>query len=143
MQNMETNLVDIIAHIIAAYVANNPVASSELPWLISSVHQTLRDIDSGKAPEPVVMASTPAVPIKKSVTPDYIICLEDGKKFKSMARHLSAAYGMTPNDYRNKWGLPSNYPMVSRNYSVQRSQLAKKSGLGRNERARRASALPH
>ena len=140
MQNTVSNLVESIAHIIAAYVANNPVAPSELPGLISSVSQSLRDIDSDNTPEPDVMATTPAVPIKKSITPDYIICLEDGQKFKSMARHLSAAYGMTPDDYRTKWSLPSRYPMVAPNYSVQRSQLSKTIGLGRSGRTNTKNA---
>lgn len=122
--------VRITADIVCAYVAKNPVPVGELPALIKSVHAALAGLD--QSVDAVPLADTaPAVPIKKSVTDDYIICLEDGEKFKSLKRHLSSKFGMTPEEYRMKWGLPSDYPMVSKNYAEHRSELAKRMGLGR------------
>lgn len=114
--------------IVSAYVSRNPVAAHELPDLIKSVHKALTSL--GRSDE-TKQELTPAVNPKRSVHPDYIICLEDGKKFKSLKRHLMTHYGLTPEDYRQKWGLPSDYPMTAPNYSRQRSNLAKKMGLGR------------
>ena len=124
--------VELAASIIAAYVANNHVAVADLPAVIASVYSALTAIGT-TAPEPVkeAVALVPAVPIKKSITPDYIICLEDGRQFKSLKRHLRTSYNMTADEYRTKWGLPSDYPMVASTYSAYRTELAKKAGLGR------------
>ena len=130
------NFIDLTATIVSAYVSNNTTSASELPALISQVHGALMRVASGQA-ETVVEPSKPAVPIKKSMTSDYLVCLEDGKKFKSLKRHLRTQYNMTPEQYREKWGLPPDYPMVAPNYAVARSQLAKKMGLGQQRRRRR------
>lgn len=123
------DLIGLTAQIVAAYVSKNSVSSTDLPGLISDVHQALaRASGNGEAIERDELK--PAVPIKKSVTPDYIICLEDGKKFKSLKRHLRTHYKMSPEEYRTKWQLPHDYPMVAPNYAAARSQLAKKMGLG-------------
>ncbi|RIJ14548.1 transcriptional regulator [Henriciella mobilis] len=122
-----TDALELTTEIVAAYVSNNPVQSSELSNLIRSVHETLQGL-SGPAAE--VTEAKPAIPVKKSVTDDYIICLEDGKKFKSLKRHLRAKYDMTPEEYREKWGLPYDYPMVAPSYARKRSKLAKQMGLG-------------
>ena len=129
---MEDNTnTTIAAEIVAAYVSNNSVAAADLPALIGDVHSALVRIAKGAfAPAPVEAKPIPAVPIRKSVTPDFIICLEDGQKFRSLKRHLSAKYGMTPDEYRAKWGLPDDYPVTAPNYAAQRSALAKASGLG-------------
>ena len=123
-------LADITSELVAAYVTQNHVQPSELPALIASVHATLCNL--GKAPAPEVSAEPlkPAVPIKKSITDDYLISLEDGRKLKSMKRYL-AGLGMTPAEYRSKWGLPNDYPMVAPAYAAKRSELAKNLGLGR------------
>ncbi len=127
------NLIDLTADIVSAYVSNNTVSASELPGVISEVYLALQKTSDGVAePEPEPLR--PAVSIKKSVTPDYIICLEDGKKFKSLKRHLRTHYNMTPEEYREKWGLPTDYPMVAPNYAAARSDLAKKMGLGQQRR---------
>ena len=119
----------LTAEIVSAFVSNNSVPSSELPLLIESVRAAIVKISSTPAaPEPVEPPA-PAVPIRKSITPDYLICLDDGRKFKSLRRHL-ASLGMTPEEYRAKWKLPNDYPMVAPNYSATRSALAKKLGLG-------------
>ncbi|WP_460447912.1 Ros/MucR family transcriptional regulator [Alsobacter sp. SYSU BS001988] len=131
-------LIDLVADIVSAYVSNNKLSREELTSVIGSVHSALVAVSSGKKEEPVEELR-PAVPIKKSVTPDYIVCLEDGKTFKSLKRHLSTKYGMTPADYRARWGLPSDYPMVAPNYAASRSELAKSMGLGQ---ARRKPAPP-
>ena len=131
---LKVNLVELTAEIISSYVANNDVPIADLPKVISSVHKALSDTLSGE--DVAVEELNPAVPIKKSVTPDYIICLEDGKKFKSLKRHLRTHYELSPEDYREKWGLPSDYPMVAPNYARARSQLAKKMGLGQGRRKR-------
>ena len=115
--------------IVRSYVSRNSVAPGELIKLIGDVHRALAGLESVSAPVETP-ALTPAVSIKKSVTPDYLICLEDGRRFKSMKRHIGDL-GMTPDEYRTKWGLPSNYPMVAANYSEKRSALAKENGLGR------------
>jgi predicted transcriptional regulator len=122
--------IELTADVVAAYVSNNPVPVGELPKLIADVYGALGLVNGAAVPAEVE-PQKPAVPIKKSVTPDYIISLEDGRKFKSLKRHLSTHYDMTPNEYRAKWNLPSDYPMVAPNYSATRSTLAKSLGLGR------------
>jgi predicted transcriptional regulator len=125
------NLAELTADIVSAYVSKNAVRSTDLPSLISEVHQALVSLRSeAKAPEQAE-APKPAVPIKKSITPDYLISLENGQRFRSLKRHLMTSYGMTPDEYRQKWGLPADYPMVAPNYAAQRSELAKSLGLGR------------
>lgn len=122
-------LVTITAKIVAAYVSNNPVASAELPGLIAETHAALSRA-AGRS-VPVEREETkPKIAVKKSVMPDFIICLEDGKKFKSLKRHLRTHYNLSPEEYREKWNLPPDYPMVAPNYATARSQLAKKMGLG-------------
>ncbi|RIA56184.1 MucR family transcriptional regulator [Dichotomicrobium thermohalophilum] len=128
-----TELVELTTNIVSAYVSNNTVVSADLPNLINEVHGALVRAAANKG-QPPQEEQKPAVPIKKSVTPDYIICLEDGKKFKSLKRHLRAHYNMTPEEYREKWGLPHDYPMVAPNYAAARSQLAKEMGLGQRRR---------
>ena len=131
-------VVDLVAGIVSAFVSHNSVPTSELPALIASTHAAL--IGLGKEQAPVVEEKlVPAVPIKKSITPDYLVCLEDGKKFKSLKRHLRTAYDLSPDQYRAKWGLPSDYPMVAPAYAEARSNLAKKMGLG-NQRRKTAPA---
>lgn len=126
-------LVDLVAHIVSAYVANNSVPAAELPGLIATTHAAITALGTDQ-PAPVEERPAPAVPIKKSINPDFIICLEDGKKFKSLKRHLRTAYDMTPDQYRARWGLPSDYPMVAPAYAEARSNLAKKMGLGQQRR---------
>jgi len=120
-------LLEHTTRIVAAHVANNPIAAAELPSVIATVHQALATL----GPEEPASRPEPAVPIKQSVKPEYIVCLDDGKKFKMLKRHLRGTYNMTPDDYRKRWGLPRDYPMVAPNYAKQRSALAKKIGLGR------------
>ena len=122
--------LELTADVISAYVSNNAVPVAELPALISQIHQSLSVLSAGTVATPFEPL-TPAVSIKKSVTPDHIICLEDGKKFKSLKRHLNTSYGMSPEEYRTKWNLPRDYPMVAPAYAAARSELAKKTGLGR------------
>ena len=129
-----TNYIDLAAGIVSAYVSNNTVAASELPNLINEVHAALTRVARG--PDSRHEPQRPAVPPKRSVTPEHIVCLEDGKKFKSLRRHLRSQYGMSPEQYREKWGLPADYPMVAPNYAATRSALAKKMGLGQ-QRGRR------
>jgi predicted transcriptional regulator len=121
--------VSLAADVVSAYVSNNPVATSDLPKLLADVHSALAGL-SGQTVAPPAEPQAPAVSVKKSLTPDYIICLEDGKKFKSLKRHLRTQYDLTPEQYREKWNLPSDYPMVAPNYAAARSELAKKMGLG-------------
>jgi len=128
-----TELVELTTNIVSAYVSNNTVVSADLPNLINEVHGALVRA-SASSGQPQAEEQKPAVPVKKSVTPDYIVCLEDGKKFKSLKRHLRAHYNMTPEEYRDKWGLPHDYPMVAPNYAAARSQLAKQMGLGQRRR---------
>lgn len=128
-------LVEMTAEIVSAYVSNATVQAPELPELIKQVHATLMSVATG-APEIVAAAPlTPAVSIKKSITPDYLTCLEDGRKFKSLKRHLRTKYDLSPEDYRAKWGLAKDYPMVAPNYALARSALAKQMGLGQGGRA--------
>jgi len=129
----KTEIVELAADIVAAYVGNNAVPSGELPNLINDVYKALSSAVDGSKPKEVV-EEKPAVPIRKSVTPDHIVCLEDGKKFKSLKRHLRTHYDMSPEQYREKWGLPADYPMVAPNYAQARSSLAKKMGLGQRRR---------
>ena len=129
------NFIELAADIVSAYVSNNSVPAADLPTLIGDVHSALVRVVGPGAPV-VVEATKPAIAVKKSVTNDYIICLEDGKKFKSLKRHLRTQYNMTPEQYREKWALPPDYPMVAPNYAAARSNLAKKMGLGQQRRRR-------
>jgi len=130
------NFIDLTANIVSAYLSNNPTPASEIPNLISQIHAALLRVSNGGS-EAALETVKPAVSVKKSMTPDYLVCLEDGKRFKSLKRHLRTQYNMTPEQYREKWGLPSDYPMVAPNYAVARSQLAKKMGLGQQRRRRK------
>jgi predicted transcriptional regulator len=125
------DLLKFATSIVAAYVSNNPVPVADLPSMIKSVYATLGGL-SGASPSDSGTTQKPAVNIKKSITPEYVICLEDGKKLKMLKRYLRSRYNLTPEEYRAKWGLPADYPMVAPNYAEQRSQFAKKIGLGRN-----------
>jgi predicted transcriptional regulator len=131
-----TDYIGLTAEIVSAYVSNNTVASGDIPALINQVHSALLRVSSGQA-GPLSEPLKPAVPVKRSINPDFIVCLEDGKKFKSLKRHLRTQYGMTPQQYREKWGLAADYPMVAPNYAAARSQLAKQMGLGQQRRRRR------
>lgn len=131
--DLSADALELTSSIVEAYVSNNTVPVSDLPNLIRDVYETLVSLDGPAETEQE--APVPAVPIKKSVTPDFLICLEDGKKLKMLKRHLKTAYDMSPDEYRDKWGLPPNYPMVAPNYAKQRSKLARDIGLG--TRARR------
>ena len=129
------NYIELTAEIVSAYVSNNTVPASEIPSLISQVHSALSRV-SGKTGDVTAEPLKPAISVKKSITPEYIVCLEDGKKFKSLKRHLRTQYSMTPEQYREKWGLGTEYPMVAPNYAAARSQLAKQMGLGQQRRRR-------
>ena len=129
----DDTLITLTADIVAAHVSNNSVAVNDLPQLIQNVHGALSGLSGSSAPE---VRPEPKVPIRSSIKPDYIVCLEDGKKLKMLKRHLKTAYNMSPEAYRERWGLPADYPMVAPNYARQRSRLAKEIGLG--TRARRA-----
>ena len=136
-----TELLTLTADIAAAYVSNNTVQASDVPSVIQTIYRALAGVGStaaAPAPEP----QKPAVPIKKSITPDFLISLEDGKKYKSLKRHLRTQYNMSPEDYRAKWGLPKDYPMVAPNYAASRSALAKSMGLGRGGAAKAATPAP-
>lgn len=128
--NADNDLIDLSTEIVSAYVSHNALAVSDLPKLISDVHVALRNLQHDAAPA-IAEELKPAVPVRKSIAPDYIVCLEDGKKFKSLKRHLRTHYDLSPEEYRDKWGLPADYPMVAPNYSATRSRLAKDNGLGR------------
>jgi len=128
--------VELAAEIVSAYVSNNSVPASELPTLLNDVHAAIVRVASGGQPA-VVEAAKPAVPPKKSITNDYIVCLEDGRKFKSLKRHLRTQYNLSPEEYREKWGLPADYPMVAPAYAKARSALAKQMGLGQQRRRRK------
>jgi len=134
-QSDQEYLVETTAKIVTAYVSNNRLMAAELPALINAVFQTVAGVNGGSAHvgEPL----KPVVSVKRSVTDDYIVCLEDGKKFKSLKRHLRTSYGLSPEQYRAKWGLPADYPMVAPNYAAQRSKLAKAIGLGRSSAPRK------
>lgn len=133
-ESQGNELLGLTTQIVAAHVSNNTVAVNDLPQLIEQVYNTLSSVGQEAKPEPE--RPTPAVAIKKSIQPDYIVCLEDGKKLKMLKRHLKTAYNMTPEEYRERWGLAPDYPMVAPNYAKQRSKLAKEIGLG--TRARRS-----
>ncbi len=126
-----TAVMELTTQIVAAYVGNNQVQSGDLPALIERVHRSLVELGD---PAGGVTPLKPAVSVKKSITDDYLICLEDGEKFKSLRRHLRAKYDLSPEDYREKWGLPADYPMVAPSYARQRSKLAKKMGLGQSRK---------
>jgi predicted transcriptional regulator len=135
-ENSGESYIQLTANIVSAYVSNNTVPSAEISNLIGQVHSALLRVSGGEAGgsmEPL----KPAVPVRRSITSDYIVCLEDGKKFKSLKRHLRTQYKMTPEQYREKWGLPPDYPMVAPNYAAARSQLAMQMGLGQQRRRRR------
>lgn len=133
IQNQDP-VIGLASEIVAAYVANNPVQSSELPELIRKVHESLTKLSVGESGDEEIK---PAVPVRKSITDEYLVCLEDGKKFKSLKRHLRAKYGMSPEEYREKWNLPYDYPMVAPAYARQRSDLAKRMGLGQGRKENR------
>ena len=128
--------IELTANIVSAYVRNHSVPSADIPNLIGQVYAALRRIAGGQS-SAATETLKPAVPIKRSVTPEYIVCLEDGLKFKSLKRHLRTRYNMTPDQYREKWGLPPDYAMVAANYAAARSELAKQMGLGQQRRRRR------
>ena len=129
------NYIELTADIVSAYVSNNTVAAGDISALISQVHSALLRVSNGQD-EVASEALKPAIPVKKSITPEYLICLEDGKKFKSLKRHLRTQYNMTPEHYREKWGLAPDYPMVAPKYAEARSALAKQMGLGQQRRRR-------
>lgn len=132
MENTKAgDLLKLASDIVAAYVSNNPIPVSELPAIIKSVHATLGTL-SGAPTSEVATSQKPAVTVKKSITPEYLVCLEDGKRLKMLKRYLRSRYGLSPDQYRAKWGLPADYPMVASNYAAQRSEFAKKIGLGRS-----------
>jgi len=126
----ERDLIELSTEIVSAYVSHNAVSPSDLPKLIADVHGALRALQTNEVPVQVEELK-PAVPVRKSVAADFIVCLEDGKKFKSLKRHLRTHYNLSPEEYREKWGLPADYPMVAPSYSATRSKLAKDNGLGR------------
>lgn len=130
----EAEFIEMAADIVSAFVSHNSVPASDLPNLIHSVHGALHKIAGTKVEEPIEQTKAPAVPIKKSIADDYLICLEDGKKFKSLKRHLRTQYNMSPSEYREKWGLSGDYPMVAPNYARARSALAKEMGLGQQRK---------
>ena len=129
------DFIALTANIVSAYLSHNAVASGEIPALINQVHSALVRVSGGHGESPSEPLK-PAISVKKSVTPEHIVCLEDGKKFKSLKRHLRTQYNMTPEQYREKWGLPADYPMVAPSYAAARSQLAKQMGLGQQRRRR-------
>jgi predicted transcriptional regulator len=132
----DSSYIELTAQIVSAYVGNNSVPSAEIANLIGQVHAALRRVSGGQAAVPAEPAK-PAVPVKRSINSEFIVCLEDGKKFKSLKRHLRTQYSMTPEQYREKWGLPAEYPMVAPAYAAARSQLAKQMGLGQQRRRRK------
>jgi len=130
----KTEMIELATKIVAAYVGNNSVAQSDLPKLIGDVHRALEQAATGQAAKEESAEAKPAVNVKKSITPDYLICLEDGKKFKSLKRHLRTHFNLSPEQYREKWGLAADYPMVAPNYASARSSLAKNMGLGQRRK---------
>lgn len=134
MSEANAETIDLVAHIVSAYVSNNSVPAAELPALIATIHSAITALGKEPALPTPAEKPAPAVSIKKSITADFLICLEDGKKFKSLKRHLRTAYDMTPDEYRAKWGLPPDYPMVAPAYAEARSNLAKSMGLGQQRR---------
>lgn len=134
MSEANDEIIDLVAHIVSAYVSNNSVPASDLPALIATTHSAIEGLRKEPAAPAPAEKPAPAVSIKKSITADFLICLEDGKMFKSLKRHLRTAYDMTPDQYRAKWGLPPDYPMVAPAYAEARSNLAKSMGLGQRRR---------
>ena len=134
----KTELIDLTTEIVSAYVGHNTVAADDLAALIHQVYNALQKAADGTS-KAAAEKSEPAVSVRKSITPDYLICLEDGKKFKSLKRHLRTHYNLGPDEYREKWNLPRDYPMVAPNYAQARSKLAKKMGLGQNDKGRRTA----
>ena len=132
VKDNDTSLLEVTSRIVAAHVSNNAVQAADLPELINGVHEALAKLGQDMAPGPA-----PAVPVADSIKTEYIVCLEDGKRLKTLKRHLRAAFGMSPEEYRAKWGLPPDYPMVAETYSEQRRKLAKRIGLGRQRRTAR------
>jgi len=132
----EGSYIELTAQIVSAYVGNNSVPSAEIASLIGQVHAALKRVSGGQMAT-LAEPAKPAVSVKRSINSDFLVCLEDGKKFKSLKRHLRTQYNMTPEQYREKWGLPADYPMVAPNYAAARSQLAKQMGLGQQRRRRR------
>ncbi len=135
-ESNDESMIELTADIVSAYVSNNAVAVSDLPGLITHIHETLRDVEKAGKPS-IEEPAKPAVPINRSVQKDYLICLEDGQKFKSLKRHLRTHYNLSPEEYREKWRLPIDYPMVAPSYSRARSALAKKVGLGKKRKGRK------
>lgn len=135
----KAELLEMTVGIVTSYLEGNPVEAGDLAKLIADVYASLDQLGAPPPPEPLPPLE-PAVPVKKSITPDYLICLEDGRRFKSLKRHLRTRYGMTPDEYRAKWGLPKDYPMVAPNYAQSRSELAKTMGLGQARRNALAAA---
>ncbi len=134
LKNISTKcLLNMASEIVSAYVSNNAIPAANIPDLIQTVYKSLSAMEQG-AGDSSRDTLKPAVPIRRSLTPEYIICLEDGKKLKMLKRHLRTTYNMTPDQYRSKWGLPTDYPMVAPNYAAQRSEFARKIGLGRKSR---------
>lgn len=133
----EGDLLRMTTEVVAAYVGNNALTTAQLPEVINAVYASLRQLD-GKSPEAKPEPQKPAVPVRKSIHPDYLVCLEDGKKLKMLKRHLRSTYNLTPDEYRSKWTLPPDYPMVAPNYAQQRSAFAKKIGLGRGTGRRKS-----
>lgn len=129
----KSELIEMTADIVSAYVGNNSISTADLPNLIQSVHRALTGVAGGVEAE-AATPKEPAVPLKRSITPDHLVCLEDGRKFKSLKRHLRTKYNMSPEEYRAKWNLPKDYPMVAPNYAKARSELAKQMGLGQGGR---------
>src|SRR3954453_17373549 len=135
-QQTPPNYIELAADLVSAFVSNNPVPAAELPALIGTVHAALTKTASGSSQQPMEgPKKAPAGSVKKSVQPDYIVCLEDGRRLKSLKRHLRTVYDLTPEQYRAKWGLPADYPMVAPNYAAARSELAKSMGLGARRKA--------
>lgn len=130
MNDTPTVYLELTAEIVAAYVSHNAIAASDVPALLGQVHQALLRL-GGEPGRGAAELQRPAVAVKKSITPDHLVCLEDGKRFKSLKRHLRTQYNMSPEQYREKWGLPADYPMVAPNYAAARSRLAKNMGLGK------------
>jgi predicted transcriptional regulator len=132
--DVKPEIIEMTSEIVSSYVERNTIAASELPTLIQSVYRALTGVTTAVE---VVETSVkePAVPVRRSITPDFLVCLEDGRKFKSLKRHLRTRYNLSPEDYRSKWGLPKDYPMVAPNYAKARSDLAKQMGLGQGGRA--------
>jgi len=141
MSDEQTNVIEMAADIVAAYVGNNSVSPDQLPNLIQQVHTALKGVSTGVVEAPAA-AQTPAVSVRKSIQPGHLICLEDGRKFKSLKRHLRTKYNLSPEEYRAKWGLPKTYPMVAPEYAAARSALAKSMGLGQGGRQPAATTKP-